>query len=491
MVAEEIKRTPEGIPITPYTSDAQGLKFDPNFPAEKRYAGDNGCQACDGWPWWARFATGIYLGLNFAVYWGLAVFLQGFVWRTWLCPYLRPWYQKMDRNPTLRNFAEKYIYNKPIHADYFAQALLCLISWLPVFIYMFYAQVTQGTLHYWQIYLYNFSWVGLRGGVLGGVYSITHREGHSRNFYKPWIQKYIGNIFEEHLSPFFGSVPLNFSLTHNYLHHALQARSADSFYQYDVDRSSLMDFPILLHRIFMHCTGLTAYNQMRIHGLHKQADAFRIGLLKYYFVYPAVMLAITRSWRFLFYMYFQPLVGMAFFLCFMNVAFHAMVDYDTDGNPLEVVFSTELTEGDDDYFGEDSHLSHHIQGHVYWRDLPDQRVKLLEEFKTNHATVFRGLSVAEAAGLMLIKKWDVLADHFVQYNTEPAPNKLPEEELIRLSKEDLSSGVQQSCWVGTGLLTKREVAAMLESRCKRREPKWNRASLLVNESASTSFETPI
>jgi hypothetical protein len=325
---------------------------------------------------------------------------------------------------------------------------------------------------------------------LGGVYSITHREGHNANFYKPFIRKYIGNIFEEIFSPFFGSVPKNFAITHLYLHHALQARSADSFYQYDVDRSSLSDFMILLHRIGMHCSGISAWNQMRIHGLVKQANKFSIGLFQYYILYPLLILALTRSWTFLFFMYFQPFVGMTFFLCFMNVAFHAMVDYDEEGNPIECVFSTELTDGNDDYFGEDSHLSHHVAGNVYYRDIPQQRNKQ-NDWGKYHACVFRGLSVAEAAGYMLFKQWDILADHFVQYNDKPAPNKLPEEELIRLGSENLSAGVKQSVWVGQGLLTKRELAAMIQSRVQRREPKWLRCELLNNDSAATSYETPI
>ena len=146
-----------------------------------------------------------------------------------------------------------------------------------------------------------------------------------------------------------------------------------------------------------------------------------------------------------------------------------------------------MIEGDDDYWGEDSHAMHHLAGSVYYTDLPDHRKQYHETYAKYHAAIFRGLSVAEVAGLMLANQWDKLAEHFVQYNDAPAPNKLPEEELLRRGSENLSAGVQQSVWVGQGLLTQKEVACMLKSRAQRREPKWTRAELLYCDSAKTSW----
>jgi len=211
--------------INSFTHDEQGLKYDPNVSPKDRYAGDNGVQACDHWPWWLRFACGVLLTVNFIIFWAAPVFVQGMVWRAFLCPILRPIYVWLDTHPAIRKFAETYIYTRPRHADYFAQTLLCFVGFIPPFLYMLYQQVTYGTLSWYQIYFYYFSWVGIRGGTLGGVYSLAHREGHNPSFYQPWIQKWIGNPFENIFGPFFGSVPWNFTTTHIYLHHALQARS--------------------------------------------------------------------------------------------------------------------------------------------------------------------------------------------------------------------------------------------------------------------------
>jgi len=230
---------------------------------------------------------------------------------------------------------------------------------------------------------------------------------------------------------------------------------------------------ILLHRIGMHCSGISAWIMLRVRGHYKQANILTKGLLQYYILYPGILFFLTRSWSFIFYMYFQPFVGMTFFLCFMNVAFHAFVEYEND-KPVECVYHTDMIGGDDDYFGENSHMSHHIATHVYWRDLDEARKSLYSDFAKYHGAIFKDLSIVEVAGMLLFKDFKTLAKHFVQFNDAPAPNKLPTEELIRRGREDLSATTKTSVWVGQGRLTLEEVEVMLETRAKRREPKWLR-----------------
>jgi hypothetical protein len=314
-------------------------------------------------------------------------------------------------------------------------------------------------------------WVGIRGGTLGGAYALAHREGHNPNFYQPWIANNIGNVFENIIGPFFGSVPYNFSTSHIYLHHFLQAGSQDSFYQFDMDRSSWKDFMVFLHRITLHCLGVASVQIMYRRGLTEQWKKLARGCFTYMVVYPAGLLLVTNfSWSFIFYIYIQPFVGMTFFLAFMNFAFHAFVDYDEDGKTIGCVNSTCIIDGNDEYFGEDDHMAHHYATHVYWRDLPEYRKTKVEEFKKYNAMIFHTVSIAELAALILFKQWDRLADLYVQYNDEPAPNKPSEEFLCREGAVDLSGTTKASVWMNTGRLTRKEIIAMIKSRSIRREP---------------------
>lgn len=436
-----------------------------------RYGGDSGRQSGDSWPYALRLGLGILMTINFIVFWAIPIFGMGASWHHALKPVLQPIYNWMERHPKLRDFASKYIYQRPIHADYFAQSILVLLSWVLPFGYCVIQQRLNGTLSWWQVYFYYCMWVGIRGGTLGGAYSLAHREGHNPNFYKPAIANSVGNLFENLLGPFFGNVPYNFSTSHIYLHHFLQAGSQDSFYQFDMDRTSWKDFMVFLHRITLHCLGISSVLIMYRRGLGEQWKKLARGMVSYLIVYPLAIYLLTGSWSFVFFMYVQPFIGMTFFLSFMNFAFHAFVDYDDEGKPIGCVNSTCIVDGNDDYFGEDDHMAHHYATHVYWRDLPEYRKTKVEEFKKYNAMVFHTVSIVELAILILFKQWERLADFYVQFNDEPAKEgRLSEEELIKQGSVDLTGTTTPSVWVNTGKLSRAEVIAMLKSRAIRREP---------------------
>lgn len=165
-------------------------------------------------------------------------------------------------------------------------------------------------------------------------------------------------------------------------------------------------------------------------------DKLRSGCLQYFVYVPAAILLATKSFSFLFFIYVQPLVCMTFFLALINFGFHGFLEFDADGNNIEVVNSTCIIEGEDDSFGEDDHYIHHYATTVYHRDLPEAHKARLDEFKRHKASVFRGLSILELSIFMLVGDFNKLAEHYVDY---------------------------------TESMSKAEVAAMLETRAKRKE----------------------
>lgn len=374
---------------------------------------------------------------------------------------------------------------------------MILFAWGVPLIYIIKAQLAQGYLTWWQIYLYNFAWVGFGGRVMGGAYTFAHKEGHNPALYKPWIANSVGNIFENWIGSFFGNVPYNFTTSHIYVHHRLNAGTGDTFYQWDLDRTSWVDFMIFLHRITLHTTGLSSLYFFIQRKIWPQALKLTWGIIVYWGVIPLALWSLTKSWSFLFFIYLQPQICMTFFLAFMNFAFHAFIDFDEDGHNIWCVNSTTIIEGDDDYFGEDDHMAHHFATHVYWRDLTKHRDTKLEDFKKYHAAVFRGLSIVELAAFILFKDYKSLAKHYVQYNDGSQSlsqfdknaiardgsvnlgkgslhngkrNQAESEALIKAGSENLSETWTMSKWNYTGRLTEDEIIAMLKSRAQRREP---------------------
>lgn len=288
-------------------------------------------------------------------------------------------------------------------------------------------QLTTGSLPWWAIALYYFAWVGLGGRMMGAAYTFAHKEGHNHNLYKKWIKNTVGNFFENVLGVWFGNVPYNFTTSHIVIHHRLDGGVGDTFYQWDLDRSSLYDFMLYMYRILQHMTGYSSLRFFYVNGFTGQFYKLLKGCIIYHIVVPAAILYVTHSWSFLMWVYYQPLCCMSYFLAFLNFAFHGFIDFDENGVNIPCVNSTTIIEGDDDYFGEDDHMAHHYATTVYFRDLKEYQASQIETWKKHHASVFRRLSIVELAVFILFGLWDKLAEHYVDYT-----GKMTKEEIAKM-----------------------------------------------------------
>jgi len=64
-----------------------------------------------------RRAFGILLTTNFAIFWAPPIFIQGRAYRAGLRRVLEPIYDWIDGAPWVRRFAERWVYQRPVHAD--------------------------------------------------------------------------------------------------------------------------------------------------------------------------------------------------------------------------------------------------------------------------------------------------------------------------------------------------------------------------------------
>ena len=381
------------------------------------------------------FVCGLLMSINFIIFWAIPIGGMGATWKYLFKGALLPIYDAIDRNIFLRKIAANYIYSNPIHADYFATSLLLLTSSFISLSIIFYWQFTAGYLPWWLIAAYYCSWVGIGGRMMGAAYALAHKEGHNQNLYKKWFREWFGHVFENHLGLFFGNVPWNFTTSHIFIHHKLDGGSGDTFYEWDLDRTSLADFMLYVYRIFLHMIGYSSFKFFIAHGQKSRADLLQKGVIRY-ILFGGFLVLITRSLSFLFWIYIQPLLCMTYFLAFLNIGFHGFIEFDENGKSIPCVNATTIIDGDDDYFGEDDHMAHHYNAGVYYKDLPAHQATKLEEFKKYKASVFKGLSIVELSIFILLGLWDELAKHYVDY---------------------------------TGTMTKEEIKTMLKIRAQRKE----------------------
>ena len=400
-----------------------------------------------------RRAAGVVLTINFAIFWLIPIVVQGQAFKLGLHRVLSPLYERIDQAPALRRFAARWIYEKPVHVDYFATAILLLASSAIALGTVFTWQITQGSLPIWLIFAYYFAWVGFGGRMMGAAYTFAHREGHrpGGRLYKAWIHNSVGNFFENWMGHFYGGVPYNFSTSHNLLHHRLNAGKGDPFYMWDIDRTSLSDFMLYQYRIFIYMTGfssLKAFRPQLDNRLIAQSyRSLRKGVLLYWGVVPTVLFSglvlagctPLSSLAFLFFIYFQPLCAMSFFLAFINVGFHGLIEFDENGKHIECVASSTILDGQDDYFGEDDHMAHHYFPAVEHTELLDHQAEQHAEWARHHATVFKELAILELALYILLGQFKMLAEkHYVDYAGDLSLDELASLMEERAKRKEMS-----------------------------------------------------
>lgn len=386
-----------------------------------------------------RFCAGSLLSLNFCLFWALPILIQGILWKYMLKQIMMPLYEVFDQNLTLRKFAINYIYSQERSADYFAITLITLVTTLTSISMVFYVQINTGSLPLWLLAIYYFAWVGFGGRIMGASYALAHKEGHNHNLYKPWVRRIIGgHIFENVVGPWFGNIPWNFTTSHIFIHHRLDGGLGDTFYLWDLDRSSMYDFTLYLWRVLLHTSGYSSVIYFQKAGNISKGNQLLQGIFLYWALALFIFL-VTRSITFVFLVYIQPFLCMTFFLGIINIGFHGFLEFDENGEHIPEVNATTIIEGDDDYFGEDDHMAHHYNTTVFYKDLPALQASKVDIFKQRKASVFRQLSIFELSILIVLGQWEKLAEHYVDYS-----GTMTKSEIILMLRR--RAKLKESCY---------------------------------------------
>ena len=391
-----------------------------------------------------RTWLGMLLTLNFAVCWAAPVFIQGRLFHMGLHRLVRPVFFLLDRCAALRRFAVKYVYRQAVYADYFATAIFLTVGVALSLGAVFFWQISFGALPWWLVAAYYFAWVGFGARGMGRAWTFAHREGHADTgggMYRPWIGKYIGNIFENRIGVWYGIVPHIFSTSHILFHHRLNGGKGDPVYVWDLDRTKFSALLLYQWRFFVYMTGFSSLCEFRrqrgVHPALPRAHAtLRRGMLIYWVYVPAAIVAlllstgssVSSSLVFLVFIYFQPLFAMSSFLAVVNFAQHGFLEHDATGRNIRHVTATTILGGEDDSFGEDDHLAHHYFTAVTHDRLPKLQPSQEREWARWHGAVFKRTSFIEIAILLQLGRIDRLIDRFYA----DFSGKLDRDQLVAL-----------------------------------------------------------
>jgi len=266
-------------------------------------------------------------------------------------------------------------------------------------------------------------------------YTLCHKEGHSR--LGLWKEPYNGLMrywFNWWVGLFYGVMPSSFAFGHAINHHKYGNGPLDVVSTSDRPRDSFTNFLAYLPRWALYALNVSTFRQFMFEKKHE--IAFRIVAGTVYFMMWASFIYSFNPTFCLAYVLF-PVGENIMLLACINWCWHAFVDPDTPDDPY--VQSVTLLDGPINVLNEDYHVVHHQYPGVHWTKHVAMYKKHNEEYKTHAATMFKGTHVFELFFLIILCKYDKMAEIFVDTS-----GKYPtHEDKVKLLQARL-----RACWWG-------------------------------------------
>ena len=248
----------------------------------------------------------------------------------------------------------------------------------------------------------------------------THRalykkEYNALNYIIPWG-----------LAPFFGQSPETYRAHHVGMHHVENNLEEDESSTMAYQRDSVRGFlHYYLSFLFTGIATLAAYL------FRKKRNKLMVGVIRGEFLFLAfcfvmcfVNLAATMMVFVIPFLIFR-LVAMA-----GNWVQHTFICPDDPGNHFKNSITCINVPFNHRCWNDGYHISHHIDPTMHWTEHPVYFREHLKDFADNEAVVFAGLNYMDVFFRLMRKRYDLLAQHFVDIDGRYAND----EEVIAFLK---------------------------------------------------------
>lgn len=278
-----------------------------------------------------------------------------------------------------------------------------------------------GVFAWWMAPIY---WAVLFLGFEDRYILMLHNTSHRPLFQRKygWMNLYIPWV----LSPFCGETPETYYIHHITMHHAEGNLPRDLSSTMKYRRDSALHFAMYFFDFFF--LAMVKLGRYQLAKKRKRLFAWMlIGELSFfavvaiglYFNAPA---AIT--------VFVVPFVLCRFLMMGGNWGQHAFVAQEDPGNSYKSSITCINTRYNRRAFNDGYHISHHLAANRHWTDHPAELLENREKYAQEKAILFDGIDFFQVWLLLMGKRYDVLARHFV--DLEEAPRS--DEEIIALLK---------------------------------------------------------
>ena len=273
-------------------------------------------------------------------------------------------------------------------------------------------------------FLYNVLMMGPYFRFFSVIATLIHKEGHDvRGLFKePYT--FLNNAFGWFIGPFYGHVPEAYPLGHNRIHHKYDNGPGDVTFTYDIDRRDPAQWLAYLRRFSLYWTGVSIVGYFIENKKWEPARRMATGMLVYYGL--IAVITYMSPW-FGFAYLILPHMSVIIYLGAINYIWHTFCDPADPDNPY--INSVTILNGHYNVFNEDFHVTHHHHPQMHWTKMANDYYSHIDKYKANMASVFTDTQEFEMFVWVMMGRYDLLADHFVDLT-----GTLSQEEKIALLK---------------------------------------------------------
>lgn len=253
---------------------------------------------------------------------------------------------------------------------------------------------------------------------------MLHCTSH-RPFFKEkfgWLNNYLPWF----VAPFFGNTPETYFIHHVAMHHVENNLEEDISSTMHYQRDSFPDFlKYLANFLFLAIFQLYDYHKAK--KRHQFLPRIILGELTFYAV--CVLLCFISVGATL-VVFILPYIIFRVITMMGNWSQHTFVDPDDPDNLYKSSINCINVKYNHKCWNDGYHISHHIRPNLHWTQHPLELQKNKDKYAENEAIVFDGLDFLQVFMLVMRKRYDKLAQHFVNINDRYKSD----EEVIEMLK---------------------------------------------------------
>lgn len=303
--------------------------------------------------------------------------------------------------------------------------LMVLLGVWPLAIFLWaVSRYRANGLELWVVFVYHLLRIGPRFRLFAWFHVMAHKEGHDHaGFFLPPFSFLNHRWVTFYCSLFYGAVPNSYRIGHNKIHHRFLNGLEDVHTCYDLDRTEPSSFLIYLPRFGAYWSGISVLWYFLKTKEYKHAWSMAVGMMYYVVI---ISIAWRLSWEFTLAILIFPHLESIVFFGAISYLWHAFLEADDPNN--EYVNSVTILEGHDNIFNEDFHVAHHHAQTMHWTEYPVHFEKNKDKFTKYKATIFRDCEEGLLLYWLFSKKFDIMADHWV--DLEGKLNHAQKKELM-------------------------------------------------------------